>query len=396
MSMRHSTPILFVLFLAAAACEHPTAPEARAAVEKTEIQLASGDYTQLAAGMSTLFDMAAYYAEPAGGGRFVPTAFVPVVRDARKAPYRATIVERVYLPPDGSGGRPFSRFTLVAWNDPDPSGRRQLVAMFTSDSVSELRVPGEAAVAQGAFGNTRRRSGFALTVDQADRRTWFGTQGRMLIRTAERTGDCPYAGEKRHSSHLRELQDDSTAMCEARRYDASLIAFIERGDPSRRGVLAPLAPVRGTLRIEEASVPGVRILTKCKGTGPGEPFGCFDRWSFWRSDDQFAPRLGVRLDSMRLSGEHLVQVLDSGSGPDYRLERGGYDVPLSYVVRRFDGTVLHQRDRATPSTDAVVGPFLARDVPQRIGARYRFVVSGLIAGERPLSMQVVELTFPSW
>jgi hypothetical protein len=364
-------------------------------VEKTEMKVISGDYMQLQSGISTLFEQAAYYATPAGGGRFVPSELAPVIRNGAHEPYHATVVERVYVPPEGSGALPYSRFTVLAWTTADERGiARRLVVMFAGDSLSHVTPPTAASIS--GFADVQRKPGYVLTADGLDRRAWYGVEGEIFIRPRPRTGDCPYEGMKRHASAIVELQMDSTAglLCETRAYDAKMAAFIERGDPAQRDIMSRIRPIRETLRLPESTIPGVRIVTRCTAKLDPAAMGCWDYWSFWRSGAQFDESLAVDLSQMRYDGSQLVQVIDSGSGPDYREMPGGYDVPISYTIRSYDGRVLASKTRTTPQTEAnVPAGLIAATLPQRVGARYRIIRNGLVAGESPFDMQVLDVTF---
>jgi hypothetical protein len=396
MSTHRCTALLILaLSLVATGCDHPTAPGARDVVEKATAQLASGDYMQLEAGMSTLFDMASYYGTGAGGGRYVPSIHVPIVRDALHEPYRATVIERVYLPPEGSGARPHTRFTILAWTGDDTARSRKFVAMSSSDTVSPLEIPRPANFVEGAAPLTRSKPGMVLAADQADRRAWYGTEGTLRIEVRERTGGCPYEGMARHYSAIPDLQDTTVKMlCETWSYDATMSAFLERGDPSRRDVMTRINPLRGTLRLPRVTVPGVRLVTKCVGM-PTDPRGCWERWAFWRSNDQFAESLRIDLDKFKTQPEgDLMEVADSGSGPDYRMVLGGYDPPLRYTVWTWDGRRVRDVARTTGQSDPLMQSYAYR-LPQRVGARYRILVHapGLVPGAPPYSMALLEITF---
>jgi hypothetical protein len=202
----------------------------------------------------------------------------------------------------------------------------------------------------------------------------------------------------RGRSAIADLQWDSTSklVCEQRRYTASLAAYIERGDPAHRDLLARVNPLRETLRMEETSIPGVRIVTQCTGkVAPplDDPMDCFDTWAFWRSDDQFAPELGVHLASMRFEpAGFFVQAIDTGTGPDYRKVMGGYDVPLAYALRAWDGRVLYESAHTTVQADSIVR-YTALNLPQRVGARYRIVTTPLVSGLPPAAVMVLDMTF---
>ena len=388
------TVVLIALSLVTAACDRPTAPQARDAVEKTTAQLASGDFAQLDAGLSTLFQMASYYGTSAGGGRFVPAAHLSIVRNGEASVYRATVVERVYLPPEGSGARPLSRFTLLAWNGEDTSRSRQFVVMAGSDTATPVAIPDPANYVEGASRLQRSKPGMVLAANQADRRAWYGTEGTLRMTAGEKTGGCPYEGNARHYSAIVELQDTTVKLvCETRSYTATMAAFIQRGDPSRRDALTRITPLRETLRLPESEIPGVRLVTRCTGSHT-DARGCWETWSFWRSNDQF-DSLDVDLDRFLPQQEgDMMEVADSGAGPDFRKELGGYDPPLRYRIRTWDGRLVREVDRTTGQTDPLMQQYAYR-LPQRVGARYRILTQapGLVPGASPYSMALLEIWF---
>lgn len=395
-SLKSTAPLLLAASLALVGCEHPTAPEARARVEKTESQLLSGDYGQMQAGISDLFMSASYY----GGSNnpYVPSAPITVSRNGEMLSMRGTVVERVYVPPAGSGARPLIRRAVMGWTTMDAEQLQQrLLVMFSSDSLSEVNVP-RAGIARPWSPEERfDRNGFVLTVDPGDRQHWFGVEGTLTIRDGARTGTCPYSARYAEgSSSIVELQWDSTfkAGCEARTYPVAMTAFVEHGDPEFRDIGSRIAPRRETLRMLPAELPGVRIVFACKGQGPpADPYPCSDYFGFWRDNDQFAESLGVDLRAMKQGFSGLAQVVDSGSGPDYRIKPGGYDVPVSFTIRSPSGEVLKHVTEVRAS-DALAAA-LFYDFPRRQGLKARVIApsSVLGAGHSPYTMIVADVEF---
>jgi hypothetical protein len=373
----------------------------RASVEKTEANLLSGDYAQLQAGISDLFWAATYYSAPGGGGRYVPSAPITLNRNSVPEPLRATVVERVYRPPAGSGGRPFVRRAVMAWTVV-PENRhdlQRLLVMFSSDSLSEVKRPRADVARVGALASRYHRNGFVLSIDPGSRIPWFGTEGTLRIRDGERTGICPYSAPfASGASAIVELQDTAMKVaCEARSYSVEMLAFVERGDPESRDLGSMLTkPRRETLRTLPAQVPGTRIVVQCTGSiAPEEPLPCFDYFSFWRDDDQFAPSLGVDLAAMKeRENDVLRQVIDSGSGPDYRIQRGGYSVPVSYSIRTAGGDLVRHVDKVYIRSDELANRILS-DFPWRQGSRVRVIApyGSLEAGHSPYSMVVMDAEF---
>src|SRR4249919_14488 len=93
----------------------------------------------------------------------IPTAYAPVVRNGVTAPYQSTVIERVYLPPEGSGGRSVTRFSILAWSDADIMYHRRLVVMLGTDSVAPIRIPSVRAT-----GDYRARAAFTMAADERD------------------------------------------------------------------------------------------------------------------------------------------------------------------------------------------------------------------------------------
>jgi hypothetical protein len=396
-----SRPFVVALLLAlVAACEHPTAPDVQAAAEKTELKLVSGDYMQIESGLVELFELASYYGmtSETPARQLTPTASSLVVRDAREAVYHSTVVERVYVPPEGSGGKPVTRFSLIGWSEAsNDQHSRRLVVMVGGDTVSPVIIPrGDSTV------GSRGRSAVIVTADQADRRVWYGTEGVLRIRVGARTADCPYKDADVGRSGMVDLQDSTKRpMCETRNYEASMAAFIERGDPMRRTLADAVRPRRETIRLVEGTIPGVRLVARCTGTFEKDPYPCFDHWSFWRDNDQFAPDLHVDLSAMKREGDEMVQVIDSGTGPDLREVRGGIDPPYSYRAWSAAGTLIREEARASIFSGASTNPpdgvrEIAFQRKWREGARYRIVGNARKLGDRnasPYAMGVVEIAF---
>jgi hypothetical protein len=396
-------PVVSALLLLAfaVACEHPTAPDVQAAAEKSEIQLASGDYSQIEAGLVDLFMLATMYGSNYYGSTnpLVPTAPATIVRSGVEAPFRSTVIERVYLPPEQSGARPVTRFSLIGWSDADSQHLRRLVVMVGGDTVAPVVLP-----RADSWVSTASRSAFTVTTDQADRRVWYGTEGELRIRAGPRTADCPYEGKAVYVSGMVELQDSTKRRpaCETRQYQASMAAFIERRTSGRSSVIDAIRPpIRETLRLVESSVPGVRLVARCTGQFEKDPMPCFDYWSFWRDNDQFDPALGVDLSAMKRDGDDLVQVIDSGTGPDYHEVFGGYDPPYSYRTWSADGKLVSDVARTTIQSVDASSPYngvreIAFQRLWREGARYRVVTNARKIGHRdasPYSMGVLEVTF---
>jgi hypothetical protein len=394
-----SRPILAAVLLAfAAACDHPTAPDLQAAAEKTEIQLTSGDYTQVESGLVDLFQLASMYGSAYHGSThpLVPTASATIVRNGVEATYRSTVIERVYLPPEKSGARPVTRFSLVGWSEPDSEHQRRLVVMIGTDSAVPIAIP-----RGGKTFDNRSRAGFVVTANQADRRVWYGAEGELRVRVGPRTADCPYKDKDVYLSGVVELQDSTKRpMCEARSYQAWMAAFIERGDPAHRTIANTVQPIRETLRLVETSIPGVRLVAQCTGEPEKDPFPCFDYWSFWRDNDQFDPDLHVDLSAMKREGDEMVQVIDSGTGPDLHNVLGGIDPPYGYRTWSANGTLVSEVARTTIHTAGALSYNGVRDIafqlPWRTGARYRIVGNARKLGHKdasPYSMGVLEVTF---
>ena len=396
MSLR---PVVAVVLLAfATACEHPTAPDVQAAAEKTEVKLASGDLSQIESGLADLFMLASNYGSAYHGSThpLVPTASAEIVWNAEFEPYRSTVIERVYLPPENSGARPVTRFSVIGWSDADTAHRRRLVVMMATDTVAPILIP-----RGGKTFDNRIRSGFTMTVDQADRRVWYGTQGEVRIRAGDRIAECPYKEKDVYVSGVVELQDSTRRpACETRQYVASMAAFVERGNPEQRTLAEAVRPIRETLRMIESSIPGVRLVARCVGDPLKDPMPCFDYWSFWRDNAQFDSTLAVDLSSMKRDGDEMVQVIDSGSGPDYHQVLGGYDPAYSYRTWSADGRLVTEVARTTifAGDGAVYNGVreIAFQRPWREGARYRIVGNARKLGHRdasPYAMAVLEVTF---
>src|SRR5262249_40645891 len=112
----------------ALACDHPTAPP-RSRPEPTAQPDALG------AGFRS--DLGRIIAQALFSPRVFPSGPLDVQHDGSPGRYVAVVMERVYPPPAGSGGAPYARRMLMAW---DPESHREF-AFESDDSVSTIIPP---------------------------------------------------------------------------------------------------------------------------------------------------------------------------------------------------------------------------------------------------------------
>ena len=380
-------------------CDKVTGPQARDIVERTEKRLLSGDYATLQRGLRDLTDVAMYYGYGNhNNNRHIPIGQFSILRDGQLVSMMATVVERVYLPQPGSGGRPSVSRWVLAWevdSTDRATDRWRLVVLISSDTVSSLAVPG----IQPTNGTRRfERSGFVLNVDPGDRRAWYSTEGALSITGGALTGPCPYTGTSaKEMTGIAEISDPmNTFSCDTRAYSVSVASLLERGDPSNRHSLDNLIPATGTLTAATQMVPGVRFETQCSAVRRG-PDVCWDYLAFWRDNAQFAANFGIDLAQMRQTSSNntLWQVLSPGTGPDYRVEPRVYDLPVRYTISTAAGEPMVRRDKATVHTDSLLHGLPIQDIPQRVGSRVVMITPAIHfdRGANPYSMAVIEIVF---
>jgi hypothetical protein len=377
-----------------AGCERPTAPQVRDGVEKGEVGLLSGNTQMMQASLRAFTDIAVQFGY--GGNPDVPRDSITITRRGSEKRMGATVVERMYLPPARSGGRPFVRRSVFAWSNEGTDARMRvhLLMLLSNDTVSSIDVPN---IDNVEFRRSKPM-GFAIALDPGNRGTWFGTAGQLRVSAGDRVGDCPYVGKfSEYSTGFAELQNPTLQFtCEKRRYAVSVSGMLERGDPNDNSIVDRLVPETDAMEMSVQQIPGVRFITQCidgPDASKNAP-GCWDYLDFWRESSQFASELGVDVAAMqriRPGDGYVCQVVSSGTGPDLGMGAG----VVRYRVYTPQGQILGSRDRSTVETDSLLRRIPVNDIPHRAGSRVLIIIpaSYLQSGAGAYAVVVADVTF---
>jgi len=353
----------------AAACDEPTAPRVRDAVEQADRRLFSGGARWNPELQLTLQSLSL--------SRRFPTAPLEVDGTRGFTRFVATVSERVYVPPPSSGGLPYVRRMLLAW---DVESQRA-IAIASDDSIATVVAPTMAN--RGDLNPTRLwgRAGFVTDLEQG-RESWFGAEGSVELLGGEPVGPCKF-GIDGISSGFAFVELPSTGeTCQEARYEVSASTWVEPGDPEQRSVLDRWIKNRHLVGIRRQTIPGTRIVTQCPEPSPASLpkmpiMGC-QRLNFWRTQSQFAPELGVDLSKMRLtddnSGFHF-QSLIAGSGPLFFC-CGTFSGELRYTVSDARGRVYAHSDASLGFQDSTLKYIGFADGFLREGSRTLLLVPG--------------------
>lgn len=253
-----------------AACERPTAPEARDIARSVEQKLARGDLRGVQEMFWTFGRAGRFW-----GGPKSNIAPLAITRDGRTEEVNGVVVEEVFVPHDGVG-KPLVRRTLAGWPDDLE------FAVYVASEAGPFRSP---APPHGRRSNVPANN---VMVHRRDTlRTWIA-QG-AVVRIDEPVIERRCDGLRDSLSTV--LTD--TVTCHIGLYQVAvrseLLARPDHESRLRRG----LARVH-QLVIAPQQMPGVRFTTQCSAEpGMREPLECLDPFLFWRDNDQYAPSLGI-------------------------------------------------------------------------------------------------------
>src|SRR5690242_5562937 len=165
--LRVSAVLLAIL---AAGCERATAPQVRDSIEVAQRRLLDGNLNRIDGRISVLIDrVRARYSDV---GRF-PSSRIVVERGGSRHVMTATVFERVYLPPPGSGGLPFVRRSMLASEDSTTRG----VVLLADDAQSAVKLPTHDALDENSSQRLFSHVGFAFEIEPGEQRAWFGRDG---------------------------------------------------------------------------------------------------------------------------------------------------------------------------------------------------------------------------
>jgi hypothetical protein len=271
-------------------------------------------------------------------------------------------MEHVYLPTAGSGGAPYIRRMLMAF---DPDSHREF-AFESDDTVSTIVSPAAyTAIARGLNGLDKYwgNVGFAVQLEEHNAEIWVGTTGNLEIAADARTGACSHSDL---SSVMGFPFIDTPApggdTCQEMAYQVETSATLEhRNAKGQRDLLDRLTGRHITIHVARQTVPGVRIVTQCpEPDGHNMPpfiMGCMSRENFWRAQSQFATSLGIDLNrltktnpsSVSIHTQHVVE----GAGPALMCCRN-YAGHVRYTVYTPRGTVVRHVDDVEAAKDTVL------------------------------------------
>jgi len=281
-----------------------------------------------------------------------------IQRDGRREQYLATVMERVYLPVAKSGGRPFVRRMLIAWDSIEQRG----FALASDDSISTIVPPTAETTNPLAPRHLWQQLGFATELAQGRSDAWVGAEGTLELRSGPIGEPCAWPKTGAYVGFpFVESSPGSSDDCRQARFSVRASAMLEHrddgGDPS---LLDRLTRRRVSLYVGEQELPGLRIVTHCQEpSASNKPFVllCVDQEVFWRDRSQFAARLGLDFGRMRVSElTRFYYQEPEGPGP---LITCCYHIPaiVQYTVFAADGAVIRHVDSIPVGTDSIIGDF---------------------------------------
>jgi hypothetical protein len=364
-----------VLGLLAAACDRPTAPQVRDAVEKAQTELMTGVFQQRSVQQ---YQQIQYALERTN---WYPKGLVEVERGGRPERYVATVMERVYLPPAASGAAPYVRRMLIAW---DAEAHRGIV-LASDDSDATITFPSPALNYPTNPSRLWQRIAFATQIESGSGDAWYASEGALTFRLGPVSGPCTrlkYGGD--FGFPFTERETKKADICQEVSYRVSAAAVLEHRSPDKGpGVLDRWTTSKVNVRLPEATVPGIRIITQCPewdGKSIEMVGGCMNVFDFWRDQSQFAPELGVDLSRMTEVGTNnglFMQHWIVGTGPEFQCCERMVNVPVRYTISLPNGTVLRKVETNDPGKDTI----LTRVRFLRLGAAVREGSRTLVFGQ---------------
>ena len=340
--MTSSSKIALLFLLPLAACDRPTAPEARAIARSFEQKFEEGDLRGVTQMFMSLGPPGWFW----GSNHAHRNQALEIVRNGVRQRINGFVVEDIIVAPAGIG-RPSTRRTLVGW--PNDFG---FAVYATSDRADGKVVTDGMMPAQG------RGDIMVIFRDTAEwkpglmpdlSRNWLGRTGVIDVGAGVMRQGCGTAKEPPPYNF-----PDPTVTCDFASYPVSL-----RADFVRMGDTASFLRKPQHLRIAPQTIPGVRFVTQCaEADPPAQPpsmtgFACANAMQFWRENDQYAPQLGIDL-----AGFHR-----SVQGQGWYVRRtsrapGDRSIGPRWSVFTPDGRLIER--------DSVSGPTTAQAVSDRL------------------------------
>lgn len=410
----HSRSLAAALFaVSLSACEHVSAPQARDAIEKTEAQVLKGNFEAFDGPLGGLIVESRMKAHAAGAGNYqdlsprIPSGRLVVIRDGRDVDYIATVLERVYAPSPGSGGRPLIRRTLMAWA---ADSSEEVLVIASEDSIATVALPVSQRLEAGSTERLYGRLAYVIRSPGRRQPASFGNRGSVELRGTSRDGPCPRGVIGVYGN----LPTDSTVNCASSWTTVRGHAVLQHGNPENPDVLSLPHPNQESVDIRSQDVPTVRLTTHCR---PGVFVRHCETMGFWRDDAQFSRGLGIDVSQLRNDDQlprvksaepvsqrrpgYVWQELDAGSGSEV-LCCASYHGPVRYRFLTPTGAVISSGTPSRAADDSLLTR-LQVQVYLREGTRLVFVANaGIVAwlttghvAQPTDAIVIFELTRPS-
>lgn len=375
--------------VAIVACDSPTAPQVRDAVEKVQhdLFLAPNGFGG---------DVRRMILSGVRQTRYFPVGLLEIERNGHREQYLATLMERVYLPVAGSGGAPYVRRTLMAWD----SVTRRGFALASDDSVSAIVRPTNEAMVETSPAHLFGRLGFVTYFEDGSVGGWVGSEGALTFNAGPATGPCTIRSAPEPGAPLYDPWGRHHETCEQVQFHVSTNAILEHRNPDgERSLFDRLAGRQNALHIVSQDVPGVRIVTQC--IEPNETNwqdvlvpGCTNRFAFWRNPSVFATSLGVEFGRIRALQDQrfYAQSVVDGSGPEIPLRQ--FSGMVRYSVFTPSGRVVFSADSAVPAKDTILSNVFSFDPNVRDGSRTLVFMSSryFVRSSSQFGLHVVDVT----
>jgi hypothetical protein len=378
----------------AAACDQPTAPQAREEIEKTELAVLSG-------GPQLDFRLGQMFADAGGPGVLATGKFndlVTVQRDGSPVRYVGTVIERVYLPPPSVGGKPIVKRLLLAW---DRESRRGL-AIAADEAATVVALPTKTLLDDNSADRLWSPRAFVIQNEQNGRQAWFGTEGQVAIIPGPTVGECPFKNTD-PLAYFPSLGTSSKvgSICQQLQYTVSVAATLEkRRAVDDAGLFDRFRRSHMDVRLIGQSVSGSRIVTQCPDSLDMQmfpPMECMGYVGFWRDQSLFAPSIGLDVSRLRSPphgmGEPYYDIINDGTGKAFACCSQS-NAAVRYAVYAPNGTLIHSAIAPRAMRDSILQklPWLDLQI-FRDGTRVLALVPGRrfdrTAGHQPA---IIDLT----
>ena len=248
----------------------------------------------------------------------------------------AAVLERVYVPPRGVGA-PVSRRSLFAWRHD---------ANYAIYAVTETNADDSGTIGDYRFENdVLNPRPQLLAPHEREDDWWLGQAGKVVIEP-EKTGErCPF----QNGGEDADEDKSGRVTCDVVTYKVTIDGELLRRLDFKNALLPDALKPRHHITVTTQRVNGIRFTIHCHPTELIADTHVPIYWGcngfplmFWRSNDLFAPSLGVDIKQMKRFGNRLVYGRTMTQGSEK--SSGGPRV-LRYTESYPDGTVI-ERDSA--------------------------------------------------